>query len=57
MDLEAGFAKEMEHIILVGFNAGLVKGVDADQLGGESAGGFEEEDQGAERLGGLIGGD
>ena len=57
MSLEAGLAKEMEHIIFVGLNAGLVKGIDADQLGGESAGGFKEEDQGAERLGGLVGGD
>ena len=38
----------MEHIIFVGFNAGLVKGVEAYQLGGEGAGGFKEEDQGAE---------
>lgn len=54
--LEAGFAEAHEHIGLVGFDAGLIKGIDALKLRRNSARKLEEIDERAERTGGKVGG-
>ena len=41
----AGLAEEVEHVLLVGFNAGLVEGVDIKEETGDAAAFFEEVDE------------
>ncbi len=53
--LVLGFAEEAEHVLFVGFDAGLVEGVDAEEGGGDCAGELEEVDEGAEGAGGEVG--
>ena len=40
--LIAGFSQELEHIALVKFHAGLVKGVDPQHIGGNTAAQLQE---------------
>ena len=42
--LEAGFAEKVEHITFVGFNAGLVEGVDAESISADTTGELKEID-------------
>ena len=46
----AGLAQQMEHVLLVGLDAGLVEGVDALHVAGHAAGELKEVDERAERF-------
>jgi len=46
--LIAGLAEKGKHILLVAFYAGLIEGVDSEEIAGNSAGLFEEVDKAAE---------
>ena len=48
MWLESRFAKQTEEVGLVGFDARLIEGINAGELGGDGAGSLEEENEGAE---------
>ena len=41
-------AQQRKHILLVGFHAGLVKGIDGGHIAGDAAGHLEETDHGGE---------
>ena len=47
----AGLAQQREHVLLVGFHAGLVEGIHAQQVAGQTAGLLEEVAQVAEVVG------
>ena len=46
----AGLAQQMEHVLLIGLDAGLVEGVDALHVAGHAAGELKEVDERAERF-------
>ena len=52
--LIAGLAQQREHILLIGFNAGLVEGVYVQQIAGQAAGIFKKVNQPAESSGALA---
>ena len=56
--LVAGLAEQREHILLVGLDTGLIEGIDAEQIAGQTAGELKEVNELAEGAGiALAGGD
>ena len=53
--LEAWFSEQVEHVLFIGFDTWLVKGVYAGELSGKGAGDFKEENESTKRFGRLVG--